>query len=285
MNCPKCGTHISPFDLKPNCKNCGVNILIYSQEYLLERDAKLTELEFASARIILAKIKAAFIDGRLQIIRIITSLLCLASLLIPFAEFDINIPMFSENTALNGIGIYKMFSDGLLFSLPDFAGSTLFGGTVKLFAILIAAMLAVILTETAIVFSEILSFINIKKSAKAICILSVIGTVLCAIFYILGFIFTASAVPEYMSLRLGFGALATVLILALNFLVNLKISKTEIPLKLREYDLERKEILKKIKHGEMDFDELTLPVFETAEEKEARLKELEEILKSEKEDG
>ena len=280
MICPKCGAHISPFDLKPNCKNCGVNILLYSQEYLLERDAKRTELEFASARIVLAKVKAAFIGGALPIARIVTSLLCVAALLIPFADFAINTPAYSTDISLGGIGIYNLFSGDMLSVLLGFAGSTLFGGMFKNVLILIGIMLLIALSEVGILLAEILSFLNIRKSAKAMSVLSLIGIAFCVIFYVAGFIFKGTALPGYMSFKLGFGALVTAVILAVNFFINFKIYKNDLPLSIRQFDLERKATLKKIKSGELDFDDLPLPVFETEEEKEKRLKELEEMLET-----
>ena len=59
MVCPNCGAEIGRFDLAVHCKKCGVNLYFASQEKLLSEDAKRCELEFASARIVLAKVKAA----------------------------------------------------------------------------------------------------------------------------------------------------------------------------------------------------------------------------------
>ena len=282
MNCPKCGAHISPFDLKPNCKNCGVNILLYSQEYLLERDAKRTELEFASARIVLAKVKAAFIGGALPIARLVTTLLCVAALLVPFADFSIDIPALSRDISLSGIGIYNLFSGDMLSVLPGFAGSILFGKMMTAVLILIGIMLLIALVEVGILVAEILCFINIKKASKAMCVLSIIGIVLCIVFAVGMFIVNGKIIDGYlMTFKMGFGSLVTALMLAANFYVNRKIYKNDLPLKLRTYDLERKETLQKVKSGEINLDDLPIPVFETDEEREARFKELEEMLKTE----
>lgn len=281
MICPKCGVKISPFDLKPNCKNCGVNILLYSQEYLLERDAKRTELEFASGRIILAKVRAAFIGGALPIARLVVTLLCVAALLIPFADFAVSTPAFGADFSLGGIGIYNLFSGDMLSALPGFAKSVLFGSVIKKMLVLLGIILLIALCDVALLLSEILSFINIKKSAKAMSVISVLGIALCAAFYAAAFIFRGDELPAYMSFGIGFGALAAAVMFGVSFFINHRIYKNDLPLKLREFDLERKETLRKIKNGEIDFDDLPLPVFETEEEKEKRLRELEEILKSE----
>ena len=83
MKCPKCGGEIPFYDLHPNCKHCGVNIYYYSQDALLARDAKRTELEAAVARMVVARIKASFIGGGLQIIRMVAIIATIASLLLP----------------------------------------------------------------------------------------------------------------------------------------------------------------------------------------------------------
>ena len=61
MKCPNCECEIKRFDLAPNCKNCGVHIMYFTQEEDLKRDAKKTELEFANARYLKAKLKAALL--------------------------------------------------------------------------------------------------------------------------------------------------------------------------------------------------------------------------------
>ena len=92
MKCPKCGGEIAFFDLKPNCKHCGVNIMYFTQEADLIRDAKRTELDSASARMVVARVKANFIGGKLQIARMIVLLLAVASLLLPFGAVRYAVP-------------------------------------------------------------------------------------------------------------------------------------------------------------------------------------------------
>ena len=95
MKCPKCGGEIPFYNLKPNCKHCGVHIYYYSQDALLMRDAKRTELEAAAARMVIARIKASFIGGGLQIARMVFVLISVAALLLPFggAAFRVEIPV------------------------------------------------------------------------------------------------------------------------------------------------------------------------------------------------
>ena len=69
MKCPKCNKEIGIFELAPNCKHCGVNIFYAQQEALLTEDAKKCELEYATFHILTAKLKTAFIGGKIQIMR------------------------------------------------------------------------------------------------------------------------------------------------------------------------------------------------------------------------
>ena len=51
----------------------------------------------------------------------------------------------------------------------------------------------------------------------------------------------------------------------------------------REFDPKRKELLKKVRTGEVNLDDLPIPIFESESEHEERLKALEEALKAEEE--
>ena len=51
----------------------------------------------------------------------------------------------------------------------------------------------------------------------------------------------------------------------------------------RENDIKRRELLKKVRAGEVSLDSLSLPVMESPEEREARIKALQEALKAEEE--
>lgn len=281
MNCPKCGGHISPLNLKPNCIHCGVNIMFYTHEDELRRDAKRAELEFASARIVVAKVRAAFIGSGLAIARLVGILLLAAALLIPVLSATFSLPMFQSKITLSGLGAYQLYSDGVLMSVLDFAKSSLFGSvTVKMLIAYGIYLLIVLLIVVMLVF-EILSFLNIKKSAKDLAVMSVIGAVLSAALAV--FSLTVNSDRSFIEISHGFGAYVLAAMFIAFAVINIKLKNKEIDLKLRENDLLRKETLIKVKNGEISLDDLSLPVFETEKEKEERLKALEEALKKEEE--
>ena len=92
MKCPKCGGEIPFYNLKPNCRYCGVNIMYFTQEEGLVRDAKRTELEGAAARMIIARVKAEFIGSGLVIARLVLALVAVAALLVPFGSVSYALP-------------------------------------------------------------------------------------------------------------------------------------------------------------------------------------------------
>lgn len=284
MKCPKCGEEIKFYELKPNCKHCGVNIMYYTQEQDLIRDAKRTELEFASARIIGAKLKNAFISGALPIIRIITTLLCVGALVLPFSDFVYKLPLFEVKFSFGGLGIYNIYNDGLLTQFKTFLDSKLFSDSAGGMIIVLTLFLIVFLAVAVILVFEILSFVNNKLLSKWIANISFCTAVFCLIsFFIIFAVKNSHSDLSYVDISAGFGSLASALTLIINGIINRLIYAKDVELKVREHDFDRADILKAVKRGEIKLDDLSLPVFETQEEKEKRLKDLEEALKKEEE--
>ena len=119
MKCPNCNGEIGRFELAANCKHCGVNIFYSQQEKLLTRDAKQCELEFASFRILKAKVKSAFIGGPVQILRIVAMLAAIGVIFIPFATLRTELPMLSAKISLGAFGVYQAFSGGELMTMLE----------------------------------------------------------------------------------------------------------------------------------------------------------------------
>ncbi len=283
MNCPKCGADIKFYNLKPNCYKCGVNIMYYTQEADLTRDAKKAELEFASARIVGARVKAAFIGGKLQIARLVNLVLIICLLLPPFAAFRLNLLGQELKFNVGGLGAYNMFSDGLLLKLPAFSGSELYGKAATEIIALTALFVVIVLLGVAVFGCLLLSFLNIKKSAKAISVLSFIAAGLSAVYIIISIVINAVTSGPLADFSFGIGCVLSFVIFGAMGILNMAVFKKDIEIAYRVNDPERKEILKRLKAGEITLDDLTLPVFETEEEKEARLRALEEALKEEEE--
>ena len=284
MKCPKCGGEIGLFDLRPNCKHCGINIMYYTQHEGLVRDAKRTELESAVARMVVARIKAAFIGGKLQIMRMIAVVCAVCVLMIPFIGVRYTVPFFDKKLSIGLIGLIQSFGDGMLLKQIDFIKSALFSKFAASEAIILLLFVIILLIDILIFGAYCIGFINLTKSTKFMKIMSAIGAVISLVTQIAVIVLKVSVHGnEYAVISVGFGALASFAVFVIMFILNNALLKKGIEPTYREYDPKRKDLLKKIRAGEVDLDSLSLPVFESEEEREERIKALEEALKIEEE--
>jgi len=284
LKCPKCGGEIPFYDLHPNCKHCGVNIMYYTQNDGLMRDAKRTELEAAVARMIVARIKAEFIGGKLQIIRMIAVIGAICALMVPFAGTHYTVPFFDKKFSVGLIGLIQSFGDGMLLKLPGFMKSGMFSSYAAAAGISVLLLLVVAIIGLVIFGAFCLGFLNLTKAAKVMKNTALIGAIVSVAVQIavvvMNFINHDSVAASF---RMGFGALVCAAIFVVIFLINRALLKQGIEPVYRENDLKRKEMLKKVRSGEVDIDTLPLPVFESEEERAERIKALEEALKAEEE--
>ena len=284
MKCPKCGGEIPFYDLKPNCKHCGINIMYYTQHEGLIRDAKRTELESASARMIVARIKAEFIGGKLQIMRMIAVIGVVCTMMIPFIGVHYTLPFFFFFFSIGLIGLIQSFGNGMLLKQLDFSKSSMFSGFALSEAAVLLLFVIILLIELVIFGAYCIGFMNLTKAAKFMKTMSLIGAVAAAVTQI-GVIVIKLTVHgnSWASVSLGFGAAAAIVLFVVLYCLNSALLKKGIEPTYREYDPRRKELLKKYRAGEVDLDSLTLPIFESEEEREERVKALEEALKIEEE--
>lgn len=269
MKCPNCGGEIGRFDLSPNCKHCGVNIFYSQQETLLTRDAKTCELEFASFRILTAKLKSAFIGGTIQILRIVAMVAAIGIIFIPFISLSASLPLFEAKLSLGAWGVYQAFTGGeltVMLSLKDYIPEA-FAAVL----VLCALFVLIFLMGLGVFLALLLSFINIRKTAKIMCGFSVAGMALSVAAAIMSFVAPGIINDTFIQAKPGIGTFFCVAVFAVLFVLNYLVIKKGISPDIKQVDVQRVELRKKIKAGEISLDELPLPVFETEEEKAKRL--------------
>ncbi len=275
MKCPNCSGEIGRFELSPNCKHCGANIFYVQQKTLLSRDAKRCELEYAVFRILVAKLKAAFIRGPVPVLRIVSMILAIGAIFVPFATVTADIPLISAEFSFGAWGVYSAFSDGTLEALLNMKEYI----PVQVVACLslLALMVLIFLVGFSIFLCLILSFTNLRKTAKVMRGLSVAGGILCAVAAVLSLMLTSIfESTSFLTASWGVGAFACILVFVLIFVLNHIFIKKNFQPDIKEVDIKRVELSKKVKSGEVSLDDLSLPVFETDEENQKC---------SEKEDG
>ncbi len=271
MKCPNCNGEIGRFELAPDCKHCGANIFYTQQEKLLAEDAKKCELEFASFRILKAKFKSAFIGGPIQIMRLVAMLIAIGFIFIPVVTLSVDLSLFSSKISLGAFGVYQAVSGGELtvfLSLAEYLPGLFYA-----FAALAVIFVLIFLMGFGVFVALVLSFLNLNRSAKVCCGFSVAGLVLSVAACVLSLLMPSIAEPTFVTAKSGVGAFMLVAIFVLIFVLNFITIKKNFKPDISETDLRRVETLKKIKAGEITFDELPLPVFESDEEREKRLEE------------
>ncbi len=267
MKCPKCGVEIARFDLSPNCKKCGIHIMYYTQEEDLRRDAKKTELEFTSARIFVAKLKAAFIQGKAVILRFVFLLLGICSLLLPIFTVKLSFPWWEYEISVGALGIYNMFNDSLWTMLGAFAD---IGVGKILFVITLVSLLLLVITALSLAgcfCAWLLSFINIRKTAKIAVGLAVPAILAGIGSTVLSFIAAnLSGAIEFVSVKPYFGGVLSALIMAAFIAANAVIINNPPEIPVKEADRKRLEIKEKLRKGEITLEELSLPIVEEENE-------------------
>ncbi|MBR5422680.1 MAG: hypothetical protein IK108_01595 [Clostridia bacterium] len=284
MKCPKCGGEIPFYDLKPNCRHCGVNVLYYTQEEGLIRDAKRTELEGAAARMVIARVKAQFIGSKLVIVRLAFSILAVAALLVPFAGVKYNAPLLHQELSLGIIGLIQSFMNGFAMKTPQLLQSSLFAKQTAAAMIPAGFMVVIVVLDLLIAAALLVGFLKLTESARFMKNASLAGAIVSVATQIaVCVVYFTTPQAETARFMIGFGALAALAMFLVLFFLNRKILNKGIEPEFKENDVKRRELLKKVRAGEVDLDSLPLPVFESEEEHEARMKALEEALLAEEE--
>ncbi len=286
MQCPKCDGHIPFYDIRPNCKHCGVNIWYFTQHRDLVRDAKRTELEGAAARMVIARIKAAFIGSKTAIARLVITLGAIAILLLPFGSVRLIAPFYDKTLSAGLLGVIMDIIHGVLMKIPTYLRSAMFSGYTKAF-MLPEGIVAVLILLGGVIFAVYLfSFLKLEPMTKIVKNTALAGAVVALLGQIAVLVMDyANPLPETPAAEFhtGWGGFAIAAVWFALYFINRLMLKNGIEPTYRENDIKRRELLHRVRAGEVDLDSLSLPVMESPEEREMRVKALQEALKAEEE--
>ncbi len=266
--CQNCGKKLHIFHWKQHCPHCGINLRFYGFNEQFERDAKMAELSLAGAHVKLRIIKSAFLGGRLAKARLAVTLLPIIALLLPAAKIQVTLPFFTDKLSLGLPGLIGIVNGGALNLISSFATNSLGGEAFASLKTLILAFAVTVVSALLVFLLTALSFISVKKMAAILCTFAGLGAVSSIAAIVLSFSFkkAAQASPNGMlSGAPSFGLFIAVAAFAAVAAVNFLIAKKGLPVTFEEGALERAEIAKKVKRGEINIDDLPQPVVETAE--------------------
>ena len=145
--CPRCGKHLSIWDIKAECPYCGVNIPNYNWEGRLDEDAENAKKAWASFRITTGNIKSSLFGSKLRIIRFACTFLPLVALVLPAVNASFNIPFV--NSSGGSISMLTFVLDYIvsnnILSLAGMAGLEGVGTGVIMLGVAIALMFAAVI--------------------------------------------------------------------------------------------------------------------------------------------
>ena len=118
----------------------------------------------------------------------------------------------------------------------------------------------------------LLSFINLRKANKALAALSAVAIVFDIVTMVLTLLAVIGAKPYgVISASFGVGGIVALIAFGIFMFINIKMYKENAQVTVKEVDLKRIEIARKVKSGEIKLEDLPMPIFETEEEKNARI--------------
>lgn len=235
-HCPKCGRKLTIFDWKPNCPECGVNLVYYGMEERLLDEADAAEAEHAKLQKRLDRLKASFIGSKLTIARIVLSVLPIAMLLLPLCSVTFSGPYIEQTTTnVNAIEIYNLVSSLDFDSLFAMLGSPLLGTSFIGYA---GALVCILLSLVMVIVSLLMLTIacGSKGNPRNITLnsISIVLAVASIVFFSIFSKNINAVFPEFVSGSIGFGIFVYIASLVALLVINIVIAKNGVDIKYKQ---------------------------------------------------
>ena len=141
--CPKCNYKFKKTDWRPECPQCGVNVLYYGVEDRLREEADKAELEHAHMQPRFDRLKFSLIGHPLSIVRLVLGLLPIAATLIPSGKLSYVLPFGTQTKEVGLIGVVNFLSNADLDTglLTKLWGSQIGGKGLVFFSVALLSLL------------------------------------------------------------------------------------------------------------------------------------------------
>ena len=221
--CPKCAHPLKIWNVKAECPYCGVNIPNYNWEERLDEDARNAEIAWAKFRVFTGNFKSALFGNKLRIMRFIFTFVPLVALILPLANYSINLPF--------------VYADSVNMTLVDFTLNTLlnlnWGSLISLISSGFIGvptgmlMVAILLLYLAVVFG-VLNFIFVLIRAPKLkagfnitmCVLSTICFTMAAVLFTLCISTVGNTTITFISGSVQYGIFVGIALFTLNVVLN-----------------------------------------------------------------
>lgn len=234
--CPKCGRKLTLFDWKPNCPDCGVNLVYYGMEERLLDEADAAEAEHAKLQKRIDRLKASFIGSKLTIARIVLTLLPIATLLLPLCTITYSGPFIEEVT--KNIGLIELIN--VITSLDIDALLTMLGSGIvgTSFIGYAGALVCLLLSVVFIVISLLMLMLACSPKGNprniTLNIITIALAVASPVFFNIFATNISSVFPDFVSGKIGFGIFVYIAALALLLGINIIIAVKGVNVKYKQ---------------------------------------------------
>ncbi|MDR1628648.1 MAG: hypothetical protein LBS36_00315 [Oscillospiraceae bacterium] len=151
--CPKCNYKLRLRDYKPECPQCGINLVYYGMEERLRAEADKAEHEFALSAPKVDRIKSSTIGSTFTKVRLGLYFLPILAMLVPMGAYSLTLPFYEKATTLNLVSIVQLVGSFDFGALMAMIKSELFGTEFLMIAISLISLLLVLvlaLVETGL---------------------------------------------------------------------------------------------------------------------------------------
>lgn len=233
--CPKCGRRLTLFDWKPNCPDCGVNLVYYGMDERLMDEADAAEAEHAKTQKHIDRLKASFIGSKLTIARIFLSILPIAALMLPLCSVTYSGPFIEQTTtSVNAITIYNLVSSLDFDALLTMLGSSVLGISFIGYA---GSLVCLLLSLVMIILSLLMLMMACgPKGNPRNITLNVITLALAVGSVVLFNVFAngiSAAFPEFISASMSFGIFVYIGTIVALLVLNIIIAKKGVTVKYK----------------------------------------------------
>lgn len=227
--CPKCYGILNFWNFKAECPHCGVNIPNYNWEGRLEEDAENAVVAWKKFNRFTGNLKSALFGSKIRIIRFVCTFLPLIALVLPLAQYTMNLPFvdssqqsmtlldFTLNSllSLNWGSLIKLISS-------DFIGTPVMFIMVSVLALYLAVVFGVL--------NFLFVLLRAPKLKAAGNVILCIGSDFC--FILAGILFTVAmsmlgkTTVVFMQGTVQFGLFVGIALFTLNVVLNIIINKS-----------------------------------------------------------
>ncbi len=234
--CPKCGRKLTLFDWKPNCPGCGVNLVYYGMEERLLDEADAAEAEHARLQKRIDRLKASFIGSKLTIVRIVLSILPIATLLLPLCSVTYSGPFIEQTTTnVNLIELINLITSLDIDALLTMVGSGIVGTSFIGYA---GALVTLLLSVVFIVISLLMLMLACSPKGNprniTLNIITILLAVASPVFFNIFATNISTVFPDFISGKIGFGIFVYIGALALLLAINIIIAVKGVEVKYKQ---------------------------------------------------